>query len=127
MRLPIRGHVEKGEGFATQLGCPTANIALSSGGMIPALGVYVGEASVDHQSYYALICINNGRTGTPLKLEVHLLGFNGDLVGKYMDVVIKRKVRDLIPYPGEKKMAEIIAKDMAQARAWAAQVAEDSI
>ncbi len=120
MKLTLSGRVERGEGMATSLGCPTANIAIEQGVLIPALGVYVGEAEVDGVWHDALICISDGRTGYNLKMEVHLLGVNQDLTGKRIDVVLMEKLRDVIPFPGEQEMAKIIADDLERARAWAA-------
>lgn len=116
--LTFYGRVERGEGMARRLGCPTANIAIEQGIIIPALGIYVGEAEVDHVKYSALICINDGRTGLNLKMEVHLLDQEMELVGKMISVIILEKIRDLIPYPGEEEMARVIQDDMAKSRAW---------
>jgi len=68
LNLSFSGHVVKGEGIATGLGCPTANIAVTEGVIIPGLGVYVGEAKFDGKSFPAVICINDGRTGLFLKM-----------------------------------------------------------
>lgn len=87
--------------------------------LIPALGVYLGEAEVDGMWHDALICISDGRTGYNLKMEVHLLGVNRDLNGKQIEVVLHKKLRDVIPFPGEEEMAVIIADDLVRARAWA--------
>lgn len=117
--LTLSGRVEKGEGIATGLGCPTANIAVEQGATIPALGVYIGEAEVDGIRYPSLICINDGRTGYNLKMEVHLLDQQGiDLSGKHINAVLFEKLRDLIPYPGDAKMTEMIADDLKKAREW---------
>lgn len=121
MRLHLCGRVETGEGMATRLGCPTANIAIEQGVIIPALGVYVGEARIDGTWYDSLICISDGRTGYNLKMEVHLLGKTMELVGKQIEVVLLHKVRDIIPYPGEEQMAAVIADDLKQATAWSEQ------
>lgn len=120
MKLTLSGRVERGEGMATSLGCPTANIAIEQGVLIPALGVYLGEAEVDGVWHDALICISDGRTGYNLKMEVHLLGVNRDLTGKHIEVVLYEKLRDVIPFPGEKEMAAVIASDLERAHAWSA-------
>ncbi|MEK7619907.1 MAG: riboflavin kinase [Patescibacteria group bacterium] len=119
MRLTLSGRIERGEGMATGLGCPTANIAIEQGVLIPALGVYLGEAEVDGVWHDALICISDGRTGYNLKIEVHLLGVNQDFNGKHIEVVLYEKLRDVVPFPGEEEMATIIADDLVRARAWA--------
>lgn len=118
MKLTLSGRVERGEGMATSLGCPTANIAIEQGVLIPALGVYLGEAEIDGVWHDSLICISDGRTGYNLKMEVHLLGVNRDLTGEHIEVVLYEKLRDVIPFPGEKEMATIIADDLVRARAW---------
>lgn len=120
MKLTLCGRVERGEGMATRLGCPTANIAIEQGALIPALGVYLGEAEVDGMWHDALICISDGRTGYNLKMEVHLLGVNRDLNGKHIEAVLHEKLRDVIPFPGEEQMSAIIVQDLEHARAWAA-------
>ncbi|KKR04463.1 MAG: Riboflavin biosynthesis protein RibF [Candidatus Uhrbacteria bacterium GW2011_GWF2_39_13] len=112
------GRVERGEGMATRLGCPTANIAIKEGLLIPGFGVYVGETDLQGVRYPTLICISGGHTGSNLKMEVHLLGFNQDLTGKYLQVLIHEKLRDIIPFPGEEEMARIIQNDLFQAQEW---------
>lgn len=116
--LTFRGRVERGEGMARRLGCPTANIAIEQGIIIPALGIYVGEAEVDHMRFPSLICVSDGRTGVNLKMEVHLLDQEKELAGKSMTVVLLEKLRDIIPYPGEEEMAKLIQEDMKKSKAW---------
>ncbi|MEK7452510.1 MAG: riboflavin kinase [Patescibacteria group bacterium] len=116
--LTLSGRVEKGEGIARELGCPTANIAVEQGGVIPALGVYVGDAELEQQHYPSLVCINDGRTGVNLKMEVHLLDQEADLTGKKLTVVLLEKIRDLIPFPGSEHMTQMIRDDMEKSRTW---------
>ncbi|MEK7615061.1 MAG: riboflavin kinase [Patescibacteria group bacterium] len=117
--LRFSGRVEKGEGMASRLGCPTANIAVEQGAVIPALGIYVAQTELAGEQFPSLVCINDGRTGYNLKMEVHLLNQKDlDLLGKRLHVVLLEKIRDLVPYPGEKEMAVMIAEDLAKANAW---------
>lgn len=119
MNLTLSGRVEKGEGMATRLGCPTANIAIEQGVIIPGLGVYVGKTEVSGQEHPSLVCINDGRDGTQLKMEVHLLDdVCQSLTGKILRVVLFEKLRDLVPFPGELEMSEVIAKDIEGAKNW---------
>lgn len=113
------GRVEKGEGMATKMGCPTANIAVEQGAVIPALGVYVGHTEFEGGRFPSLICINDGRTGYRLKMEVHLLHQDGiNLTGKRLDVILCDKLRDLVPFPGEEEMAKMIKVDIQKADEW---------
>lgn len=105
--------------MATRLGCPTANLAVEQGVIIPALGVYVGESELEGKQFPSLVCISDGRTGYNLKMEVHLLNQTDlDLTGKYLKVVLINKIRDIMAFPGEKEMAEIIADDLKKAKQW---------
>lgn len=116
--LLLTGRVERGEGIATGLGCPTANLAVEQGVIIPALGVYVAETILEGSTFPSVVCVNDGRTGNNLKLEVHLLGICRDLSGKLLSVRLVNKMRDLIPWESKEQMTALIAKDLDTARAW---------
>lgn len=116
--LLLTGRVERGEGIATGLGCPTANLAVEHGVIIPALGVYVAETVLEGSTFPSVVCVNDGRTGTNLKLEVHLLDICRDLGGKQLSVRLVRKLRGLVPWESTEQMTALIAKDLDDARAW---------
>lgn len=116
--LTLTGRVERGEGIASDLGCPTANLAVEQGVIIPAIGVYVGETVLEGATFPSLVCVNDGRTGLNLKLEVHLLGVCMDLVGKQLSVRLVQKLRDLVPWEGPDQMKALIKKDIEDAKAW---------
>lgn len=121
--LTLTGRVERGEGIASDLGCPTANLAVEQGVIIPAIGVYVGETVLEGATFPSLVCVNDGRTGMNLKLEVHLLGVCMDLVGKQLSVRLVQKLRDLVPWEGPDQMKALIKKDIEDAKAWFAREA----
>lgn len=116
--LRFAGPVERGEGMASRLGCPTANVSVREGALIPGAGVYVGEAELDGVRHPSVICVSDGRSGDYLKLEVHLLGQDMELRGKYLSVVLLEKMRSLVPFESEEKMRDIIAKDLENAKEW---------
>ena len=116
--LLLTGRVERGEGIATGLGCPTANLAVEQGVIIPALGVYIAETVLEGSTFPSVVCVNDGRTGTNLKLEVHLLDICRDLSGKQLSVRLVQKLRSLVPWESTEQMSALIAKDLGDARAW---------
>lgn len=117
--LRFCGTIQKGEGIATGLGCPTANVAICEGQLIPALGVYVGEACVDGACYRALVCINDGRQTGKLKMEVHLLGVDCvDFTGKFMEVDLKDKLRGLEKWESDEQIRGLVANDLKNAHEW---------
>ncbi len=116
--LILTGRVERGEGIATGLGCPTANLAVEHGVIIPALGVYIAETVYEGSMFPSVVCVNDGRTGTNLKLEVHLLDISKDLAGRQLSVRLIQKMRDLVPWEGEEQMRSLITNDLDRARKW---------
>ncbi|MFC1788205.1 riboflavin kinase, partial [Patescibacteria group bacterium] len=119
LNIEFHGKIVKGEGIATGLGCPTANIAVAEGVVIPGLGVYVGEAEVDAERFQALICINDGRTGRLLKMEVHLIDREkNNLDGKFMNVCLFEKMRGLLKWESDEQMKDLIANDIKMAKQW---------
>jgi len=116
--LTFRGRVESGEGVATSLGCPTANIAVEQGVIIPRLGVYIGETELNGILYPSIICINDGRCGSNLKMEVHLLDLEIKLENRELKVILLERTRDLITWESNKQISLAIAEDMRIARDW---------
>ncbi|MBI2551266.1 riboflavin kinase [Candidatus Uhrbacteria bacterium] len=116
--IAFEGTVERGEGLASRLGCPTANISLEQGGLIPGLGVYVGGARVLDHNYPTIVFISGSRGGQLLKLEVHFIDQNLELTGKHVRVRLFEKIRDIIDWPGDQVMADMLTQDVRQARAW---------
>ena len=105
--------------MAARLGCPTANVAVSEGTLIPALGVYVAETEFGGKSFPSVVCVNDGRDGSRLKMEVHLLHQQvADLQGRFLNVRLITKLRDLVPWRGEEEMRHLVKKDLEQADGW---------
>jgi riboflavin kinase/FMN adenylyltransferase len=57
---------------------------------------------------------NSGRA----VLEVHLLGFAGDLYGRHVSVRFLHKLRDEEKYPGLDALSAAIARDVEHAQAF---------
>ncbi len=116
--LFISGTVEPGLGFATSLGCPTANLAPEEGLVIPGMGVYLGRTDFEGKQYPSVVCVGAGRDQSRFKIEVHLIDVCIDMSGKRLSIEIVCKLRDLIPWPGEETMRGMIADDLVHAREW---------
>lgn len=116
--LTFSGRVQKGEGIATGLGFPTANISIEGGVVIPALGVYVGKTELESQAHPSLVYVNDGRDGAVLKLEVHLIGVNKDLIGVVLSVCLLEKLREMVQWESDAFIMDLMAKDLEQARSW---------
>ena len=53
---------------------------------------------------------------TTRKLEVHLIGFQGDLVGQPLAVDLIERLRDTRPFAGPAALVEQLCKDVEEAR-----------
>ena len=116
--LRVQGVVGPGQGIATGLGCPTANLRLEEGLVIPAEGIYLGISTVDGTLYPSLACVGAGRDQNYFKIEVHLIDQKIDLQGKHLAIDLLKRTRGLVPWQNEEMMKEIIAKDMDEAYKW---------
>ena len=92
----IRGRVASGAGRGTGLGFPTANLC-DVETLVPGEGVYAGLAHRNNRVYAA--AIHHGANPTfredETKLEVHLIGFTGDVLGEELDVDLLGRIRGI--------------------------------
>lgn len=91
----LRGIVVSGKQIGRQIGFPTANLQLSSLKHLPSDGVYGVEVSVRGERYRGVLNIGTRPTvsGTNKSVEVHLLGYQGDLYGEELIVYIHKFLR----------------------------------
>ena len=93
----IHGTVEPGQKLARKLGFPTANMQIHPAAVLPPFGVYEVAASVDGTVVRGIA--NLGLRPTideaqkVLRLETHLLGWQGDLYGRPLQVELLRFLR----------------------------------
>jgi riboflavin kinase/FMN adenylyltransferase len=108
----ITGKVVRGEGRGKTLGFPTANLSVDRRKLIPAAGVYFGQVA-DRK---CLVNIGFGPTfGHRERLvEVHLLGFRGNLRGKKLKVDLERRLRDEKKFESAAALVVQIKKDIAR-------------
>ncbi|MCE2575317.1 bifunctional riboflavin kinase/FAD synthetase [Komagataeibacter sp. FNDCR2] len=119
----IRGVVQHGDKRGRLLGFPTANIALGRH-LEPARGVY----AVSVRMADGTVCpgvANIGRRptindGQESRLEVHLLGFSGDLYGQTLSVALHTLLRAERRFDGLDALKDQIARDSEQATAYLA-------
>lgn len=119
----IRGIVEKGDQRGRQLGFPTANIR-SETDFHPNLGVYAVKVSADFLGEASLPGVMNiGYNKTfkdgdlhPIKMEVHLLNFTGDLYGRILKVELIDYLRPEIKFSSLTELVDQIKLDIAKAK-----------
>ena len=113
----LHGRIRLGDQLGRQLGFPTANIHLHRR-LTPVKGIYT--VYVHGLADHPLPGVANVGTrptvgGTRTLLEVHLLNFNEDIYGRYVQVEFCEKLREEVRYPNLDLLKEQIAKDVADA------------
>lgn len=116
----LRGTVQHGRGQGTDMGFPTANMALHTGIQLPANGVYAGLALIDDSVWPAAI-----NAGLPpmfdsdahsAHLEANLLGCTGDLYGKDIAIAFDRRLRPSRKFESIDALIETVNNDIQTVR-----------
>ncbi len=122
-RVSVMGRVVEGKKIGRTLGFPTANLQTTHEAVVPC-GIYAGEVTIDGRTLRAAVSVGAGPTVQPPAVEagrgafqerlhtveVHVIDYAGELLGKELEVRIERKLRD------EQRFASIDAL-VAQIRA----------
>lgn len=112
------GTVTRGAGRGATIGFPTANLSdLKT--MPPGVGVYAGRAFVATETHAAAIHIGPNPTfgENAVKIEVHVIDFQGDLYDSQIEVEFLQKLRDVTPFSSVDELVDQLTKDVAQTRA----------
>lgn len=136
----LGGEVVHGDKRGRLLGFPTANLALASGRQLPAEGVYAARVQIlpPDRHYLPPVAwpentglraagpsfggmVNIGRrptfAGEELRVEVHLLDFDGDLYGRRLQVEFIARLRPERPFTGAEALVAQLRADAAATRA----------
>jgi riboflavin kinase/FMN adenylyltransferase len=116
----ISGRVVEGDRLGRQLGFPTANLD-ATGLILPPNGVYSGCTKLKEKLYHVALNIGFRPTvaaaAPQLRVEAHLLDFDGNLYGTELEVEIAGKLRDERKFASPVELRGQIAHDIAQIRA----------
>jgi len=113
----IRGMVTHGVGRGAKIGFPTANIdAIDT--LLPALGVYAGRARIDDGIWPAAVNVGPSPTfgEAILKVEAHLIDFEGSLYGRPIEVDFLARLREIRPFGSAEQLTEQLANDVEEVR-----------
>ncbi len=114
----LHGEVVRGQERGRLLGFPTANLA-GIETLLPSNGVYAGAVTADGDCRPAAINIGPNPTfgEQAQKVEVHVLGFEGDLYGRELDVDVLERLRDTVRFDGVDELKKQLAEDIKQVEA----------
>lgn len=114
----IRGKVISGDQRGRQIGFPTANLDQIDV-VVPVAGVYGGLATVGKEVFQAAIHVGPNPTfeqAGSLKVEIHLLNFEGDLYGSELLVDFMFRVRDISRFESADALIRQLHQDIESVR-----------
>jgi riboflavin kinase/FMN adenylyltransferase len=116
----LRGMVTHGAGRGAKIGFPTANLAAIDT-LLPAQGVYAAQAITNASRWPAAVNIGPNPTfgEQALKVEVHLIGFQGPLYGQPLEVEFLARLRSIQQFGSVTELKSQLARDIAAAQATA--------
>ncbi|MFC1573490.1 riboflavin biosynthesis protein RibF [Candidatus Eisenbacteria bacterium] len=120
-RFTVEGQVVPGQGMGGRLLVPTANLEVEVDQMLPAPGVYIVEATTTATggSFAGVANVGLAPTvgaGSERLVEVHLLGYHGDLVGENLRVAFADWLREAKRFPDLTSLRRAIEDDIQVAK-----------
>ena len=110
----VEGVVVVGDRRGKTLGFPTANLEVPDGQLLPPRGIYAG-AAFGHRAAVS-IGVNPHFEGSELRVEAHLLDFDGDLYGRRLVLELWQRLRDERAFASEAELIDAIAADVEATR-----------
>jgi riboflavin kinase/FMN adenylyltransferase len=114
----IHGMVVRGAGRGgSVLGTPTANISTPNE-LVPKEGVYAVRVALGGRLLDGVANIGTNPTfgAAGMSYEVHMLGFEGDVLGQELRVHFIKRLRGERAFPGPEALRAAIAEDIEAAR-----------
>jgi riboflavin kinase / FMN adenylyltransferase len=116
----LAGKVIHGDELGRKIGFPTANLDIP-GLLVPPNGVYAAHAYVNGARHRAAVNIGTRPTvdsgKPPLRVEAHLLDFQGTLYDREMELTFVEKLRDERRFASLDELRAQIGRDVIAARA----------
>ena len=117
----VEGVVVRGDGRGgRQLGIPTANLDVGGDLALPANGVYAGHLSEapsgSPRPAATSVGVNPQFHSSGLRVEAHVLDFDGDLLGAHVSVSFEHRLRDEAAFATVDDLVAQIHQDIRQAR-----------
>ncbi len=110
----LEGIVVTGDQRGGTLGYPTANLAVPPNLLVPAFGIYAGQA-LGHRAALS-IGVNPHYGGDERRIEAFLLDFEGDLYGQPLRLELWERLRDELAFESEEALVEQMSRDVEATR-----------
>lgn len=115
----LRGQVRAGDARGRRMGIPTANVETTRA-LLPKLGVYATRARLVSGARFDSVTNIGLRptfNGEGVRIEVHLLDFEGDLYDQQLAVEFRGRLRGEQRFANAQALSAQIARDIEGARA----------
>ncbi|MCB9357267.1 MAG: bifunctional riboflavin kinase/FAD synthetase [Calditrichaeota bacterium] len=112
----VGGTVVRGYGRGKGLGCPTANLdGFAENKLIPRDGIYAAFAKIDGTDYGAAVSIGYNPTFQNARhsVEAHVIGFEGDLYGRRLELEFVQRMRGEIRFTSTQALSEQMNQDVS--------------
>lgn len=110
----LKGTVVKGKHIGAQIGFPTANIEFPDNKLIPAPAVYATFIKLNNKLYKGMTNIGFNETvseNNSLTVETHILGFDGDIYNKEIEILFLKKIRENKKFESLNKLKNQLSDD----------------
>ncbi|TMQ71177.1 MAG: bifunctional riboflavin kinase/FAD synthetase [Candidatus Eisenbacteria bacterium] len=116
----LSGLVVAGNGIGRALGCPTANLRLHDEKLVPGHGIYAVWARIGAETLRRPAAMSIGVRptfgGQERALEVHLLDWSGELVGRDLAVEFADWLRPQVRFENAEALKRAMEDDLARIR-----------
>lgn len=111
----VSGTVCEGKHLGRSLGFPTANVFLHQSMTMPASGVYKTIVTLNGEKYKAItnVGINPTVGGEKLHTETHIIGFDGDIYGKNINIEFTDFIRSEMEFQSVDELKRRINDDIS--------------
>ncbi len=110
----VRRKVVAGDGIGKILGFPTANLTVDKQQVMPPVGVYASKTYIDSMQMPSITNFGGKPTikdGAEL-IETHIIGFEGNLYGKTIEVAFLEKMRDIKLFASKEELSRQLVSDI---------------
>ncbi|WP_348666424.1 bifunctional riboflavin kinase/FAD synthetase [Arsenophonus symbiont of Ornithomya chloropus] len=114
----LSGRIVHGRKLGTRIGFPTANLQLKSW-VVPVKGVYIAEVyGLSKKPFKAVTNIGTRPTvnGIKQQIEIHLIDMYINIYGRYIDLVLRKKIREEKRFACINELSKQIRKDIIVAK-----------
>lgn len=114
----LSGEIVHGKGVGHTFNCPTLNIDLPDGKLLPARGVYFTECKIDGKLFPSVTNVGVCPTfnGEKTVCENHLLDVNTDLYGQFAEVFFLKFHRSEMAFSSPEELYKTVSEDVSAAR-----------